>query len=219
MLMPLPFDLLIFDLDGTLIDYRKDIAGSINRMLAALNLPPKEESLIATYVGNGVANLIRHSLGEGYEKLSGRALKIFKHDYDAHLLDYTRLYPDVSNVLEKLGAVPKAVITNKPLSFSEKILKGLSVRGHFNFVLGGDMAFPKKPAPESVLHLMKEARQSRKDKVLIVGDSCLDIQTGKNAGIKTCAVTYGFGARHELEAAKPDYVIDKFEGILEIIDK
>lgn len=209
--------LILFDLDGTLIDSRKDITDSVNRMLTSLNLPPKEESLIASFVGSGVTNLIRKSLGEEQESLFERALKIFRQDYDEHLLDHTSLYPDVRDVVETLARakVYQAVITNKPLYFSEKILKGLAVRGYFHDVMGGDMDFPKKPAPDVVNYLAGKFGVE-KAKILLVGDSVMDIQTGKNAGVKTCAVTYGFGERRTLEEAKPDYLIDTFGELLKI---
>lgn len=214
------FTLICFDLDGTLIDSRRDIADSVNRMLVELKLPVKAESLIAAYVGNGVSNLIKNSLGDlggGREKeLFNRALKVFRKDYDLHCLDTTKLYPGVEENLGKIKG-HKVVVTNKPLYYSEKILKGLSIRDSFDRVLGGDMEFPKKPAPDVVNHLAGHYGISSKDKILFVGDSILDIHTGKNAGVITCGVTYGFGKKDELIAAAPDYLINSFEEILGIL--
>jgi phosphoglycolate phosphatase len=209
------FPLICFDLDGTLIDSRKDISDSINRMLHELGFGHRKESEIAAFVGNGMANLIRQSLGENHEAYFDRAVKIFRKDYDTHCLDATRLYSGVGNALRRIPG-RKTVITNKPLSFSEKILKGLQIRSMFDEVLGGDMHFPKKPAPDSVLHLAGKYGVSTGE-ILFVGDSLLDIHTGKNAGTKTCAVTYGFGKKAELESARPDFVIDEFEDLLKII--
>lgn len=217
--MPSRFTLLCFDLDGTLIDSRQDIADSVNRMLRALNLPVKAESVIAAYVGNGVSNLIKNSLGDlwpGKKELFNRALKTFRKDYDEHCLDATKLYSGVRENLEKIKG-RKVVVTNKPLYYSEKILKGLSIRDSFDQVLGGDMEFPKKPSPDVVNHLANYYGISSKDRILFVGDSLLDIQTGKNAGVITCAVTYGFGKKDELIGAQPNYVINSFEELLEIV--
>ena len=213
--MPPRFTLICFDLDGTLIDSRKDISDSINRMLHELGLRQRQESEIAAFVGNGMANLIRQSLGETHETHFDRAVKIFKRDYDLHCLDATQLYSGVGDALRRISG-RKTVITNKPLVYSEKILKGLGIRGIFEEVLGGDMHFPKKPAPDSVLHLAGVYGVSPEE-ILFVGDSLLDIHTGKNAGTKTCAVTYGFGLRSELVAAKPDFLIDSFEELLQIV--
>ena len=208
------FSLIIFDLDGTLIDSRRDISESVNRMLRALSRPEKTEDEIASYVGNGVHNLIRASLGEANAELADRALNIFQREYDTHLLDHTKLYPGVKEKLATLS-VPKVVLTNKPLAFSEKILDGLGIRQHFARVLGGDMHFPKKPSPDAVYYLAKELNV-KLEEILIVGDSPLDIQTGKAAGTQTCAVTYGFGKRDELAAAKPDYLIETFPELLKL---
>lgn len=210
------FSLVCFDLDGTLIDSRKDISESINRMLSAMGLPLKSESQIAAFVGNGMANLIRQSLGANHELLFDRAIKVFRKDYDEHCLDFTSLYPGVSDLIPKLPG-PNVVVTNKPLHYSEKILKGLSIRDCFDRVMGGDMEFPKKPAPDVVHHLAKEYGNVPPGKILFVGDSLLDIHTGKNSGVKTCAVTYGFGKKAELKSARPDFLIDSFEELLKII--
>ncbi|MBI4398501.1 MAG: HAD hydrolase-like protein, partial [Candidatus Omnitrophica bacterium] len=180
------FGLVCFDLDGTLIDSRSDIAASTNRMLFALGLPQKTDTVIAGYVGSGVANLIRQSLGDRHENLFDRALSFFKHDYDAHCLDKTRLFPGVAETLKRLP-MPKAVLTNKPLRFSEKILEGLGVRNFFESVLGGDMQFPKKPAPDAIHFLASQHTGLAYQDMLIVGDSRVDMETGKNAGIQTCA--------------------------------
>ncbi|MBI4971737.1 MAG: HAD hydrolase-like protein, partial [Candidatus Omnitrophica bacterium] len=130
------FSLICFDLDGTLIDSRKDISDSINRMLRTLELPEKSESVIAAYVGNGMSNLIRQSLGEHHETLFDRALKIFRRDYDEHCVDVTTLYPGVREAMTKLTE-KKVIVTNKPLHFTEKILKSLAIRDAFDRVMGG----------------------------------------------------------------------------------
>lgn len=210
------FSLICFDLDGTLIDSRKDISDSINRMLRTLELPEKSESVIAAYVGNGMSNLIRQSLGEHHETLFDRALKIFRRDYDEHCVDVTTLYPGVREAMTKLTE-KKVIVTNKPLHFTEKILKSLAIRDAFDRVMGGDMEFPKKPAPDVVFYLAKEFGSIAPEHILFVGDSLLDIHTGKNAGTKTCAVTFGFGKPSELKSAHPDYLIDSFEEILKIV--
>jgi len=210
------FNLFLFDLDGTLINSRKDISGSINRMLKELDLPAKEESLISTYVGQGVNNLIRKSLGDTDEKLFDRALKLFKRDYDTHCLDFTKLYPGVEETLRHIEGM-KVVVTNKPFSYSEKILKGLGIHQYFELLLGGDMHFAKKPSPEAVYYLIEKFGNVPKENILFVGDSLLDIHTAKNSGVMSCGVTYGFGTREELENACPDYLLDSFGELLEIV--
>src|SRR6516162_5603867 len=191
--------LLIFDLDGTLIDSRTDLVLSVNAMREQMGLPRLETAVVVSYVGRGVATLIRRALSEGASDSEvTRASTIFLDYYRRHLLDNTLPYPGVRRALEELRGRKMAVLTNKRLDFSREILDGLGLAQHFSWIYGDTSFRQKKPNPVGVLRLMSDtgiaARQT-----LMVGDSDTDVLTGRNAGVWTCGVTYGFGA-HTLEA-------------------
>ena len=206
--------LLIYDLDGTLIDSLGDISASINWMLKELKFPALPEKQIGSFVGKGVHNLVRNVLREGSpkkeepgEKLIERAVQLYRSRYQDHLLDETQLFPSVLEVLEHFKSKKQAVITNKPGDFSVQILRALKVESYFFRVIGGEVA--KKPSPEPVLELMRLAGACPSEAVLI-GDSDIDIQTAQNAGIKVIAVTHGFSKREELKTPRPDFLVDGF---------
>ena len=207
--------LFLFDLDGTLIDSKRDIANSVHHTMKMLGLPAIDDDVIYSFVGNGVTPLIQKSVevsgGHSFEK----ALEIFKAHYDQHLLDTTKLFDGVEEVLEYFHKIPKVVITNKSQGYSEKILKGLGVMKYFEGVYGGDTSFPKKPNPALVHHLLKEFGVSPKE-TAIIGDGRVDIETGKNAGILTCGVTYGFRPLKEIQESGCDFLIYSPKEILEL---
>ena len=206
--------LIIYDLDGTLIDSRRDIVNAVNWTLSELGLKELAAKQISSFVGNGVTNLMRQAL-EAVEvprtaPFLERSIKIFRKRYGEHLLDETSLYPSVRQVLEFFKDRKQAVITNKPEEFSLTILKGLGIDSYFFKVVGGDRGFPKKPDPAAVFDILSLARISPEE-TLLVGDSATDIQTGRNAGVRTAAVTYGFGKRPEIETARPDFLLEGLE--------
>ena len=202
--------LLIYDLDGTLIDSGQDIASSVNWMLQELNFKKLSVEQISSHVGEGVAHLMKSVLtlsgAHPDEKLVEQAAKIYRGRYANHLLDQTKLYPSVARVLEHFKSRKQAVITNKPEGFSQEILRGLKVDSYFFRIIGGDQTFQKKPSPEAVFELMRLVSVGLEETVFI-GDSQIDIQTGKNAGIHTVGVTYGFKDTNHIKEAKPDFVM------------
>ncbi len=207
--------LFIFDLDGTLIDSKKDIAASVNYTMKVLGLKELSEDLIYEFVGNGVTPLIQQAVQKaGGSMAFSRALDIFKEHYDAHLLDTTIPFPGVMEVLEYYR-VPKVVLTNKSQSYSEKIIEGLRMKPYFKGIFGGDTQFPKKPDPQVIHYLMKAHGSSSQDTV-IIGDSSVDIQAGKNAGILTCGVTYGFRPRQEIEESGCDFKVEEISQLIKI---
>ncbi|HSA59868.1 MAG TPA: HAD family hydrolase [bacterium] len=213
-------DLFLFDLDGTLIDSKRDIAASVNFTMAKLGLPRLPDDLIYSFVGHGVTPLIRQTVEAAGGSAAGgfdQAMAIFKAHYDQHLLDTTEAFPGVREVLKHFLGKKKIVLTNKSQGFSDKILKGLALSPSFDGVFGGDTEFPKKPAPDVVHHLLKTYGVSPKHAV-IVGDSRVDMETGTNAGILRCGVTYGFRPRAELEDAGFDYMIERPEELLSLFD-
>jgi len=209
--------LLIFDLDGTLIDSKLDLALSVNAMRAQMGREPLAHERIATYVGQGVSHLIQRSLGnDASEENIARGLAFFLDYYREHMLDHTVPYPGVREALEELRAYPMAVLTNKPVRFSQLILDGLGVAHYFAFVYGGNSFARKKPDPVGVVKLMSDLKASPEE-TLLVGDSDTDVLTGRNAGVKTCGVTYGFGA-HTLKDAPPDFVINDLRELPALLD-
>jgi phosphoglycolate phosphatase len=210
-------ELIIFDLDGTLIDSKLDLAHAVNAMRAHMGLGPLEHELIYSYVGNGAPVLVRRALGpEVPQEDVDRGLEFFLAYYRDHMLDYTTLYPGVRETLEKLANEDRrlAVLTNKPVRISAAILDGLGVGGHFFRVYGGNSFPEKKPHPMGVETLLRESG-ARKDRTLMVGDSAVDIRTARNAGIPCCGVTYGFQPE-SLEADPPDFLIDRMDQIFQL---
>ena len=205
-------ELLIFDLDGTLIDSKLDLAHAVNATRAHMTMSPLDHERVYSYVGNGAPVLIRRALGEqATEGEVQEALEFFLEYYREHYLDYTTLYPGVKQALDRLRAAGKrlAVLTNKPVRISRAILDGLGVGGHFFQVYGGNSFDFKKPNPIGVKALMQEAGVSA-DQTLMVGDSSVDIQTAVNAGIPSCGVTYGFQPETLADPA-PDRMVDRME--------
>lgn len=199
--------LLIFDLDGTLIDSERDLALSVNHMRGAMGLGPLEDSLIFSYVGQGAPVLVRRALAEpGREENVQKGLEIFLAYYGQHMLDNTRTYAGVREALEELNGRSLAVLTNKPVVFSKKILEGLGIAHHFEFVYGGNSFDEKKPHPVGVFKLMQDLGAAPRQ-TMMVGDSDTDVETGRAAGTWTCGVRYGFGS-HTLEATPPDILLD-----------
>jgi len=187
-------DLLIFDLDGTLIDSRLDLANAVNATRAHMGMEPLANEQVYAYVGNGAPVLIRRALGEqtGEADLE-KALAFFLEFYRHHDLDHTVLYPGVKEALDRMRAAGKrmAVLTNKPVRMSRHIIEGLGVGEHFFQIYGGNSFEHKKPHPMGVEALMQEAGVGKSD-TLMVGDSSVDVQTARNAGVRCCDVTCGF---------------------------
>jgi phosphoglycolate phosphatase len=211
-------DLLIFDLDGTLIDSKQDLANSVNAARTHLGLSPIDDELVFSYVGNGAPVLIRRALGpEASEEDVLEALEFFLSYYREHMLDCTRLYPGVREALDRLLAdrVTMAVLTNKPVRFSQAIVEGLGVGGHFVRVYGGNSFEHKKPHPIGVETLLAECQVLR-EQAMMVGDSAVDIRTARNAGIQACGVTYGFQPEG-FEEDPPDILVDRMEELAELI--
>jgi len=186
--------LLIFDLDGTLIDSRLDLANSVNATRAHLGMPPLDNETVYSYVGNGVAVLIKRSLGPGASDADLQvAQEYFLNYYRDHMLDFTTLYPGTTEALSALSqaGMKLAILTNKPVRFSQAIVDGLGIAPFFQRVYGGNSFEQKKPHPMGIEALMAECSARRPDTVMI-GDSSVDIQTARNASVQAWGVSYGF---------------------------
>lgn len=206
MKLPYPTDLIIFDFDGTLVDTREDIAASVNFALRRLGFRELSVETIASYVGDGVGALMERALGAG-PQLVEEAVLLFRDHYGQHLLDSTRLYPGVQETLEYFRGKRKAIISNKPCEFTVRIAEGLGIARYFDRIMGGDSTAHQKPHPEPVEKVLQGLGIEKKA-TAIVGDSPMDIEMGKRAGLLSCAVTYGLRGREELERANPDLLLD-----------
>ena len=205
-------DLLIFDLDGTLIDSKLDLAHAVNATRAHFGLPPLDLETVGNYIGNGAPVLIRRAMGaEASQNDVDKALEYFLAYYGDHKLDNTRAYPGIPEALEALhqASVRMAVLTNKPVRISGRIIEGLGLSKYFLHVYGGNSFDRKKPDPLGVETLLAETGVS-KHRTLIVGDSAVDVQTARNAGVKVCGVTYGFQPE-SFAADPPDMIVDRPE--------
>jgi phosphoglycolate phosphatase len=242
-----PFDphvirLLIFDLDGTLIDSRLDLIHSINAMLRHFGRPELAGDVIATYVGDGAPTLVRRALsGPALDPASDRksdpahdpacnpedehlfrsALEYFLGYYRLHKLDHTTVYEGIPEVLAALAAdscgadTPvrpcvhrqMAVLSNKPVRPSQDIVQALGMGDYFVRIYGGNSFATKKPDPLGAVTILQETEVAPEE-TLMIGDSSVDVLTGRNAGLWTCGVTYGF-APHTLEEVAPDVVVER----------
>jgi phosphoglycolate phosphatase len=198
---------LIFDLDGTLIDSKLDLVLSVNATLAHAGRAPLAHDTIASYVGNGVQVLVRRALGEGATGAEvDDATKFFLAYYREHMLDNTVTYPGVREALELLRDNRMAVLTNKPVRFSQAILHGLGLLRYFRYVYGGNSFETKKPDPAGARILLRDFALDARE-AMIVGDSDVDVRTARNAGTWACGVTYGLGLE-SMRANPPDVMLD-----------
>jgi phosphoglycolate phosphatase len=206
--------LLIFDLDGTLVDSRIDLANSVNAMLRHYGRPELAAEVIGSYIGNGAPMLVRRSLGDpDDEAFVQEALLYFMAYYREHKLDTTFVYAGIKEALEAIrnghnGNTPHmAVLSNKPVGPSRGIVDALGLGQYFFQVYGGNSFHTKKPDPAGVQALLEESG-AKAGETVIVGDSDVDIITARNAGAYSLGVTYGL-APHTLEDAPPDVLIDQ----------
>lgn len=209
-------DLVIFDLDGTLIDSKLDLAHAVNAARRHMGMPPLDHERVYSYVGNGAPVLIRRALGDqASEPQVQEALEFFLEYYRDHMLDYTVPYPGVRQAVEELheaGAV-QAVLTNKPVRISRAIVEGLGMGPYFRQIYGGNSFDFKKPHPIGVETLMSECGVAR-DRTLMVGDSSVDILTARNAGVMSCGVTWGFQPE-SLADPVPDLLAARMDEVAE----
>lgn len=201
--------LFVYDFDGTLVDTKLDIADSVNRALRELGVRELPRETIFGYVGNGVGPLLARSLaGTGFTEIP-TAVEIFKKHYDRHLLDQTHFYPNCRETIDFFSHKSHAIFSNKPVYFIKRILTELNFTRPFVSILGGDSVERQKPDPQGLLQIMEAARVSP-DEVLMVGDSVLDMETGRRAHVSTCAVDYGLSSRETLKHAEPNWIIHDF---------
>ena len=204
--------LILYDLDGTLADTKTDIINGVRYALEKLEGPLITDEEIKDCVGTGLHELIRKVFRTNDEKLMDRGAKLYREHYKKHMLDHTVLYPGAVEFLEHFKDRQQGVITNKPNPFSRQILEALKVADYFVAILAGDNGLPFKPDPAAICHLMETVGASREE-TLFVGDSLIDIQAARNAGIEVVTLTHGFTGEAALRKAQPDHVVPDFEAL------
>lgn len=210
--------LIIFDLDGTLVDSCEDITRALNHCLEVRGITPFSTEEVKTMIGEGVRRLIEKVIER--KGLSGiefsKLMECFIEYYSKHIADFSKPYPEVEETLKSLEGINKAVISNKLTDLTIKTLDSLGLLKYFQLVAGSDFFPEQKPSPLPIIKAMEFFKVSKR-KTLIIGDSDLDIRAGRAAGIKTIAVTYGYREREYLKEA--DFIIDKFSNLIDIVRK
>lgn len=212
-------DLFVFDLDGTLIDSKLDLALAVNASLEDAGMGALQHELIYSYVGNGAPTLIRRALGPGAsDEQAEQSLHFFYEYYKEHMLDNTGLYPGVQEALDELLDMGKqmAVLTNKPVRFSCLLVERLGLDGHFLRTYGGNSFETKKPHPYGLNLLMSELATPR-EKTIMIGDSAVDVETARNAGVISCGVTYGLQPE-TFEQHRPEILVDDLRELSGMLD-
>ncbi len=208
--------LIVFDLDGTLVDSSLDLAEATNHTLKHFGHPTKEVLQIARYVGDGARKLIERALPEGAVLELDKALPVFLDYYAENCTRNTRLYPEMDTLLHACAGIPKAVATNKPKRFTDIILKKLGLEKEFIQVECADTVSKPKPDPE-MLRKIIDARNIAPMATFMLGDSSIDMKTGLAAGVVCVGATWGFRGREELERTGAHYLIDKPTDLIQLI--
>ncbi len=207
--------LIIFDLDGTLVDTSGDITNALNYALKPYGRRDLTVEDTIKMVGEGITRLIEKLLENERIQMRDTVIKRFLDYYSEHLVDFSTLYPHVRETLEKLNDYKKAVISNKREYLSTRLLDKLDLLKYFDLVVGSDTTSERKPSAIPVIYVFTKLGVNP-DESIIVGDSNYDIEAGKKAGLKTVAVTYGYRERQYLIDA--DYIIDSMKDLLTLLD-
>ncbi len=214
--MKFPYSLVVFDLDGTLVDSASDIAEAVNRMLADWSLARADEAVIRGWIGDGVKALVQAALDHARSTLTlEQVMPGFMVHYEACLLLDPQVYPGVREALETLRTkgVPTAICTNKPERFVRPLLEHLSLDGYFDCVVGGDSLPQRKPDPAPLLHVVHHYRL-HPEQCLMVGDSATDLHTAQAAAMPAALVTYGYLRGFDPHSAAGVVVVDDLRELL-----
>jgi phosphoglycolate phosphatase len=210
---------LIFDLDGTLIDSKLDLIHAVNATLSEMGRAKLSDEVISSYIGHGAPMLMSRALGGvATDEELARGLTYFLQHYEEHKLDNTCLYPGIAKTLAKLGQldIAMAVLTNKPVKISVRILEALAIAKHFQAIYGGNSFETKKPDPLGAKTILSEFRVNPSD-AMMVGDSEVDIQTARNANMIAAGVNFGFGI-HDRAQHPADIYLDRMSDLLDVVE-
>jgi 2-phosphoglycolate phosphatase len=212
-------DLIIFDFDGVRADTGPDIANAANYVLKQLNLPQLPPETIISFIGGGAEPLVRQCLGNRADELFDKALALFKKRYSDYPFVDTVAYPGVPELQAHYRAAGKTmtIATNKTEAVTWKILEGLHLTAYFQVIVGPDSITQRKPHPEALQRIIAQVG-GIPAKTVMIGDTEADILAGQSAGTITGGVTYGYGKRSEIEAARPDFIIDEISSLLNFIE-
>jgi phosphoglycolate phosphatase len=212
---------MLFDLDGTIIDSKSDLARSVNLMLRDLGRPPLDEDTVGGFVGDGVRVLVHRSLTATdperrppNERLHAEGIALMHSHYADQMLVSTRLYPHVAETLRHFKDKRKGLVTSKEVRFAGAILDHFGIAGDFDCIIGGDTVSARKPDPEPVRQALLVLGCPAADAVM-VGDSENDVLAGSRAGTVTCAVSFGFRTAEQLRLTSPDVLVDSFDQLKE----
>ncbi|MDO4287818.1 MAG: HAD-IA family hydrolase [Eubacterium sp.] len=213
------YDLIIFDLDGTLVDSAADIVATVQYIIKKYEFEPKSDDFIRSCIGGGARNVLLKSLGQDKEALIDKEiLPLFKKYYEENCAVYTGLYPKVKAILEYYQKInkPMALATYKIRTATEKIMTTLGIDKYFDFLVTADDVKNPKPDPECIQKILNYY-QMRPEQAILVGDTKTDFMTGANAGVDVCAVTYGYGKKEILEELKPTFIVDTISEIKDLV--
>lgn len=216
--MRLTFDHVVFDLDGTLVDSRVDLSNAVNHVLRTLRLRELPLEIVSSYVGEGARVLVQRALGAAHQDRLEAALELFRAWYGVHLLDHTGAYPGISAALLQLKArdVLLSVLSNKPEAMCRAILDGLGLLSHFRTVVGGDSLPVRKPDPAG-LDYLRALTGTRREQMLVVGDSPIDMRTAQAGGVAFCGVAWGLQP-DALRAAAPARLLSQPLELVEVVE-
>jgi phosphoglycolate phosphatase len=207
--------LIIFDLDGTLVDSAADITNAVNYAFEPYNMEPVTNAEVIGLVGEGSVRLIEKiSKTRNVDVQKNVVISRFVEYYSSHLTDYTQTYPEVRETLMGLEQYRKAVVSNKFSAFSGKVIDALDLSSFFDMIVSGDTLPERKPSPEPIRYVLSSLNIGA-DETIIVGDSVVDVETGRASSVRTVAVTYGYGQNGFWQ--KADFVIDTFSELTGIL--
>ncbi len=211
----LQVDLLIFDLDGTVVDTLQDLTNAANYALSQVGRKPLDSQTVQKFIGDGVKRFLERALNKPTDQQLEMSMNHFREFYAEHFVDYSKLYPGMASILAHFKEKKRAVLTNKPEIYAVPILEKLEVARYFQLIVGQNSDLRLKPDPDGILKILSQLNVPPQ-RAVIIGDSENDILAGQKASVRTCAVYYGFRSPGELNHLKPDFEIEHPQQLKEI---